>query len=589
MSTPPFRKTKIVATLGPVTSSPEMIEALIQQGVNVFRLNFSHGSHADHAVTIGHIQRIREEKSYNVAILQDLQGPKIRIGEVENGEVILVEGSTFRLSADPCVATAERASVSYPYLTEDIDVGSRILIDDGHMMIRVTGKEERTLVCEVVYGGPLRPKKGVNFPDAALQIAALSDKDKQDILFGIEHNVDFVALSFVQRPSDVLATKDFMSTRGAFIPLIAKIERQEAINNLEAIVDVADGVMVARGDLGVEIPTEHVPLAQKKIIRLCNQRAKPVITATQMLDSMIHSPRPTRAEASDVANAILDGTDAVMLSNETATGKYPLLAVQTMHNIALTIEAEMAAPDQNKTYPMPKGVQNIVQSVAAAACQMAHYLHASAIITATMGGSITRQVARNKPSRMIIAATPSKKSWRQLNLVWGVNPLLIIPSEDTDTLMRTIMEQALKAGLVAQGDTVIMTAGIPAGRPGTTNMIKVETVTKVLAHGMGLGHKIASGRAVLAHTAEEALAKVMDGDILITTMSTRDYMSVFDRIRALVTTEGGLTSHAAIVGMSLGIPVLLGVQDAFEIIREGGQITIDPSQGLIFTGVPNIT
>ncbi|PIQ25862.1 pyruvate kinase [bacterium (Candidatus Blackallbacteria) CG17_big_fil_post_rev_8_21_14_2_50_48_46] len=582
-----FRKTKIVATLGPATANPDMIEALIRQGVNVFRLNFSHGSHEDHLVTLNTIRSISQEKELNVAVLQDLQGPKIRIGEVENGEVELIDGSLFCITTETCVATAERASVSYPYLMEDIEVGSRVLIDDGHMELKVEEKTEQELVCRVVHGGPLRPKKGVNFPDAALQIAALSEKDKRDLAFAVQHKVDFIAVSFVQRPADVMEAKDYLTSKGAYIPVIAKIERQEAINNIEAIIDIADGVMVARGDLGVEIPTEDVPLAQKKIIRLSNRAGKPVITATQMLDSMIHSPRPTRAEASDVANAILDGTDAVMLSNETATGRFPLEAVETMHNIALTIEAEMARNASRRLPNQP--AQNIAAAVGTAACQMAHHLHATAIITATLGGSITRQVAKHRPSMVVIAATPHQKTCREMNLLWGTYPILITPSEDTDTLMRTILDQAIQHELVSQGDTVIMTAGIPAGQPGSTNMVKVETVTKVLANGMGLGHKIVSGRAVLAHTAEEAMSKVQEGDILITTMTTRDYMPLMDRISGIITSEGGLTSHAAIVGMSLGIPVLLGVANAFEIIREEGQITIDPNQGLIFTGIPNIT
>lgn len=582
-----FRKTKIVATLGPATQSEEMIKALIEQGVNVFRLNFSHGSHAEHLQTLTHIRTICQNYRLNVAVLQDLQGPKIRIGEVENNAVELIAGSRFCITTEPCIANTERASVSYPYLLEDIQVGARVLIDDGHMELKVEEKTDRELVCRVIHGGVLRPKKGVNFPDAVLQIAALSEKDKQDLAFAVAHKVDFVAVSFVQRPADIMEAKDYLTAQGAYIPVIAKIERQEAINNIEAIIDIADGIMVARGDLGVEIPTEDVPLAQKKIIHLCNRAAKPVITATQMLDSMIHSPRPTRAEASDVANAILDGTDAVMLSNETATGRFPLEAVATMHKIALTVEAEMARRMDRPLINQP--AQNIAAAVGAAACQMAHHLHASAIITATLGGSITRQVAKHRPSMMIIAASPHEKTCRQLNLLWGTYPLQITPSKDTDTLMRTILEQAIVNKLVNKGDTVIITAGIPAGQPGSTNMIKVETVTKVLAHGMGIGQRIVSGRAVLARSAEEAMSKVQEGDILITTMTTRDYMPLMDRLSGIVTVEGGLTSHAAIVGVSLGIPVLLGVTNAFEVIREEGQITLDPGQGLIFTGIPNIT
>lgn len=581
-----FRKTKIVATVGPSTDTPEMIEKLIVEGVNVFRMNFSHGTHEDHLRRLEYIREISAKLSVNVAVLQDLQGPKIRIGDVEGGAAQLIAGQPFYLGNTPVVASAERASVSYPYLLEDIADNTRVLIDDGNLELVVTGRNETELICEVIHGGILKPRKGVNFPDAALQIRALSDKDRNDLEFAVRHQLDFVAVSFVQRPSDIMETKDYLSSRGAYIPVIAKIERQEAINNMAAIIDIADGVMVARGDLGVEIPAEDVPLAQKRIIQLCNEAGKPVITATQMLDSMIQNPRPTRAEASDVANAILDGTDAVMLSNETAAGQFPLQAVRTMHNIALVIEAEMSKQFKGK---LPAGVQNISASVGAAACQMAHYLKATAIISATMGGSIIRQIAKHRPPVLIVCASPHERTLKIMNLVWGVYPVRIEAAEDTDALMRIILDETLKQNLVSKGDTVIMTAGIPAGQPGSTNMIKVETVTKVLATGMGLGHRIVSGRAIICKTPEEALAKIEDGDILIADMTSREYMPIINRVRAIITVEGGLTSHAAIVGMSLDIPVLLGVAEAFEIIREHGQITVDPGQGLIFTGVPNIT
>lgn len=583
-----FRKTKIVATLGPSTDTPEIIQQLILEGVNVFRMNFSHGTHEDHLKRLNYVREASERLGINVGVLQDLQGPKIRIGDVENGSVFLENGSRFEIMTETCVATAHKASVSYPYLLDDVQTGSRVLVDDGNMELIVTGHTPESLVCEVVHGGFLKPRKGVNFPDASLQIAALSQKDRRDLVFAVEHQVDFVAVSFVQRPSDVLEAKEFLSGQGVYIPIIAKIERQEAINNIESIIDVADGVMVARGDLGVEIPAEAVPLAQKDIIRRCNAAGKSVITATQMLDSMVSKPRPTRAEASDVANAILDGTDAVMLSNETAAGDFPLQAVRTMNNIALAIEAEMQKSFEAK--PLLKhNARNISASVGAAACQMASQLNASAIICATMGGSIVRHVAKHRPPMLVIAATPSETTLKRLSLVWGVFPIKINGAEDTDALMRVVLEQALAHQFVSKGDTVVMTAGIPAGQPGSTNMIKVETITKVLARGMGIGHGIVSGRAVVCHNAEEALTKVKEGDILITTMTAKDYMPIMSRVRGIVTTEGGLTSHAAIIGLSLEIPVLLGVENALEIIRENGQITVDPNQGLIFTGVPNIT
>lgn len=589
MSMENFRKTKIVATLGPATSSPEMIGQLIDAGVNIFRLNFSHGTHTDHQQVIEMIRMVREQKNSNVAILQDVQGPKIRIGQVENGAVTLVKGQTFCFCNETCVATAERASVSYPYLLEDIPIGATILVDDGKLEMKVTGKTEVDLVCEIVHGGVLTARKGVNFPNISLQIAAVTEKDKEDMLFGIANEVEFIAISFVQRASDVMVAKDFLSQHGAAIPIIAKIERQEAINNIEEIIDVSDGIMVARGDMGVEILTELVPVAQKKIIESCNRKATPVITATQMLDSMIHSPRPTRAEASDVANAILDGTDAVMLSNETAAGEFPIMAVKTMHNIAMTIEQQLTIRRMERR-ASEASAQNIAQAIGFAACQMASVLKASAIISATLGGAIARQVSRHRSNIPLIAATPHEKTWRTMNLLWGVYPLKIPRADDTDSLMRTILDEALAAGLIHQGDTVVLTAGIPAGLPGSTNMVKVETVTRVLAHGMGLGHRLVSGRALRADTAEVACAETQTGDILfVGGMTNRDYMPALQKAGGLITVEGGLTSHAAIVGMSLGIPVILGVTGELHEILTGELITLDPNQGLIFSGTPNMT
>jgi pyruvate kinase len=580
------RRTKIVATVGPACSSKEMISNLIKAGVNVFRLNFSHGKHEEHIENIRKIRESAKELDTIVAILQDVQGPKIRIGDVENGEVILEEGSTFCLTNKPLVANSSIASVTYENLLTDIKVASTILIDDGKIELIVTGKEEDKLVCTVTVGGPIRPRKGVNFPGTMLGISCITDQDRNDMTLAVKQRVDFIALSFVQKAGDIMEAKDFLSKFNSKIPIVAKIECQAAIDNLSDILSVSDGIMVARGDMGVELPTEDVPLLQKKIIKMCNNVGVPVITATQMLDSMVNNPRPTRAETTDVANAIFDGTDAVMLSNETAAGKYPLEVVKIMAKIAEKADEELI-----KNFALNyTGLQlyTISGSISMASTYIAQSLKAAAIITATYSGSSAKKIARFRSPAIIIAATPEPSTLRSLALVWGVKPILVAPAHDTDSMIKNVVELSVEQKLVKDGDIVVITTGSPIGVAGTTNIIKVEVVTTMLAQGMGLGKMIASGRAIFAYTPEEAISKVQKGDILITSMTDRDYMPAIEKCGALITEEGGLTSHAAIVAMSLGIPIILGVSDVFDKIHEDNIVTVDPRRGLIFAGSPKI-
>lgn len=579
------RRTKIVATIGPACSSKDMIKNLIQAGVNVFRLNFSHGSHDVHTQSIKNIREASKETESVIAILQDVQGPKIRIGDVENGEAILEEGKTFHLTNKPVTANSEIASVTYERLLEDINIGSTILIDDGKLELLVTDKDNEKLTCIVKVGGYIRPNKGVNFPGNSLGISCITEKDKNDMLLGVKQRVDFIALSFVQRPEDIMEAKEFLSHHNSRIPIIAKIECQAAIDNLEGILAVSDGIMVARGDMGVELPTEDIPLLQKKIIKMCNRFGVPVITATQMLDSMVSNPRPTRAETTDVANAIFDGTDAVMLSNETAVGKYPIDVVTTMAKIAQKADMELIS---SFSVDFKSQLYTISGSVSMAATYIAQSLKAEAILTATFSGSSAKKVSRYRPPSLIIAATPESNTLRQMALVWGVKPILIPPSHDTDSMIKTVVDMSREAKLIKDGDIVVITTGAPIGVAGTTNIVKVEVVTTMLAQGMGLGKQIAHGKTVFAYNHKEALEKVQDGDILVTTMTDIDFMPVIKKCGALITEEGGLTSHAAIVAMSLGIPVLLGVSDAFEKLNEGDIITVDPRRGLIFAGNPKI-
>lgn len=579
------RRTKIVATIGPACDSKEMIKNLIQAGVNVFRLNFSHGTHEVHTQVIKNIREVSKELDSVIAILQDVQGPKIRIGKVENDEAFLEEGKTFYLTNKPLVATSEIASVTYEKLLVDISVGSTILIDDGKLELLVTERDDEKLTCLIRVGGFIRPNKGVNFPGTSLGISCITDKDRNDMLLGIKQRVDFIALSFVQRAEDIMEAKDFLAKHNSKIPIVSKIESQAAIDNLEGILAVSDAIMVARGDMGVELPTEDIPLLQKRIIKMCNRFGVPVITATQMLDSMVSNPRPTRAETTDVANAIFDGTDAVMLSNETAVGKYPIEVVTTMSKIAQKADMELIS---NFSVDYTSQLYTISGSVSMAATYIAQSLNASAILTATFSGSSAKKVSRYRSPAVIIAATPEATTLRQMALVWGVKPILIPPSHDTDSMIKTVVDMATEAKLLKDGDIVVITTGAPIGVAGTTNIVKVEVVTTILAQGMGLGKQIAHGKTVFAYTPEEAVEKVEKGDILVTTMTDIDFMPAVEKCGAIVTEEGGLTSHAAIVSMSLGIPILLGVSDAFDKLKEGDIITVDPRRGLVFAGNPKI-
>jgi len=579
------KKTKIVATLGPSTSSDEMVAKLIEAGVDVFRLNFSHGSHETHRENIERVRRISKEIGRPIALLQDIQGPKIRVGEINGGQATLVPGQTFMLTTTPLEGNEQMASVSYPRLTEDVREGMKILLDDGLLELVVVEVKPEMLVTRVVVGGALKPRKGVNFPGSMLKISIITDKDKADLKFGAEMGIDLVAASFVQQASDVLEVKDFLAQLGKKTPIIAKIERREAVQNLREIIQVADGAMVARGDLGVEIPVEDVPIVQKQIIRGCNLEGKPVITATQMLDSMIRAPRPTRAEASDVANAILDGTDAIMLSNETAAGAYPLESVETMTRIAMQVERSMmpkVRPELEEGYIRP-----VQDSVAHAATRMVQELGASAIVTATYSGSSARMVAKYRPSCAIIAATPFEDVCRQMNLIWGVYPIKIVETDTVDELFQQAVAEATSAGLVEDGDQVIMVAGIPMGVPGTTNMVTVEMVSSIIARGMGLGQRPVCGVARVIFDPTLALESVNVGDVLVTENTDAAWNPAIEKASAIVVRNGGLTSHAAIVGLELNKPVILGVED-FDKIRDGSTITVDPLRGLIFSGAAKI-
>jgi pyruvate kinase len=451
----------------------------MQAGMDVARVNFSHGDHATHARTIRMLRELADQEGKLVAIMADLQGPKLRVGEIEDGQVLLKQGDSFTLTTRPVPGSLDAVHLPHPEIIRDLSMGQRVLLDDGQIELRVTGKTGTDLVCQVLVGGLLTSHKGVNLPGAHLRISSLTDKDKEDARFAMEQGVDFLALSFVRRPADVLELRQFLQSHNGDVPIIAKIEKPEALDVFDEILKISDGVMVARGDLGVETPPEEVPFHQKEIIYAANCAGKPVITATQMLQSMIEHPQPTRAEASDVANAILDGTDAAMLSGETAIGAYPVAAARTMNNIAANAEAHLphdrwaqfldAHLDQLHSIPVTEAISQVTVEVALA-------VGAKAIVTSTMSGTTARMVARHRPSMPVIAATPNPKTLRRLALVWGVEPVLIEGFEDTDEMIHLTVEVACEAGIVSWGDVIVITAGIPFGGTGTTNFLKVHTV-----------------------------------------------------------------------------------------------------------------
>ena len=581
-----MRKTKIVCTIGPASESVEKLVELINSGLNVCRLNFSHGDFEEHGARIVNIREAAKQTGKTVGILLDTKGPEIRTNTMENGAIELEEGSEIIVSMTEVVGTTEKFSITYPGLIDDVHVGSKILLDDGLIGLEVLdiNKTDGEIKTKVLNPGTLKNKKGVNVPNVSVNLPGITEKDANDIVFGIEQGIDFIAASFVRRASDVLEIRELLEKHNAaHIQIISKIENQEGVDNIKEILEVSDGLMVARGDLGVEIPAEEVPLVQKDLIKQCNALGKPVITATQMLDSMQRNPRPTRAEASDVANAIFDGTDAIMLSGETAAGSYPVEAVQTMHSIASRAEQALNYSEilqQRSKQVGPSITDAIGQSVVHTALN----LNASAIVAPTESGYTAKIVSKYRPQSPIVAVAANDSVARRLSLVWGVTPVVGERVNTIDDMLDHAVNDAVKTGVVAHGDLVVITAGVPVGESGATNLLKVQVVGDVLAKGQGIGRKAAVGKVVIAKTAEEANAKMTEGAILVTNSTDRDMISAIEKAGALITEEGGLTSHAAVVGLNLSIPVIVGVENATSVFSEDQDITVDASRGVVYNG-----
>ncbi len=573
------KKTKIVCTMGPSTDLDEILRELVLNGLNVCRFNFSHGSHEEHRIRMDRTKRIREELNEPIAILLDTKGPEIRTGEFE-GKIKLEEGAKFVVTMDECIGNNERCTVSYKGMINDVKVGDTILIDDGLVALNIEKIEGNDIFTTVQNSGVVSSRKGVNLPGVVINLPAITEKDIEDIKFGIEQGIDFIAASFVRKASDVLEIRKVLEDNNASdIQIISKIESHEGVENIDSILQVSDGIMVARGDMGVEIPSEEVPIVQKMIIKKCNELAKPVITATQMMDSMIRNPRPTRAEVTDVANSIYDGTDAIMLSGETAAGKYPIEAVKTMSRIAIRTEETLDYKVVN-SYNKNSAEITVTDAISHATCTTAMDLEAKAIITSTSSGYTTRMVSKFRPEAPIIAATQDEKVMRRLSLIWGTYPVMSGFAENTDEVVEESISATMKAGFVNPGDVVVITAGVPVGKTGKTNLIRVSVITEFIGRGVGIGKGCIEGVARVLRPGEEC-DDFAEGDILVTIGTDRDMVKYIEKASAIVTEAGGMTSHAAIVGINLGVPVIVSVKDITTEIKTGDKIKVEPESGSI--------
>ena len=576
----PIRKTKIVCTMGPNLFEKHLIAPLMKAGMNVARFNFSHGTYETHQHYYDEVCRIRDELGLPVATMLDTKGPEIRVRSFKNGRVTLQNGQLFTLTTDEVEGDEERVSITYKELPQDIAVGSSILIDDGLIGMQVERIDGADIVCRVLNGGVVSNNKGVNIPNAHLSMPFISEKDHQDVLFAIKNGYDFIAASFTRCADDIMQIRHILQENNCHtINIIAKIENMEGVENIDEILRVVDGVMVARGDLGVEVPLEDVPSLQKKLIQRGIAAGKPVITATQMLDSMIKNPRPTRAEATDVANAIYDGTSAIMLSGESAVGAYPVEAVETMVRIALRAEADM---DYIRRFSRDTSAStDVTNAISHATVTSAHDLNASAIITVTKSGSTARILSRYRPACVIVGCTTEKHVWRQLALSWGTVPLMIAEESNTDDLFEHAVDAAVQNGLVHDGELVVLTAGVPLGISGTTNLMKVHVVGHLLSRGQGLhGGKVVAPLCVIRNLEKDA-KNFNTGDVIVCHQTTREMFSMLRKSSAIVLEDDNPEGHGAIAGMSLDIPVIIGAKNATNILKSGAVVTVDGEKGTV--------
>lgn len=581
-----MKKTKIVCTIGPASDSEEVLRELFKEGLNVCRLNFSHGTHEEHQIRIDRIKKIRQELNLPIAIMLDTKGPEIRLKNFGVASVMLSKGQQFTLTTRDVTGDETICSVTYTNLAKEVKPNDRILIDDGLIELRVEKIADGTdIVCTVMSDGPVSNHKGINIPGVKIKLPFLSEQDISDLKFGVKNEVDFVAASFTRGPADILSIRKVLEEEnGNNIHIIAKIENQEGVDSIDKILEVTDGIMVARGDLGIEIPPEQIPMVQKMIIRKTLRASKPVITATQMLDSMTHNPRPTRAEVTDVANAIFDGTSAIMLSGETAAGRYPVETVKMMNRIAVTAESSLNYEKIVGAVAREHSL-TITNAIAHATCSMAIEMNAQVIVTATASGETPRALSKYKPKAPIVAVTPSEETARRLSLNWDVYPIVTPYFNSTDEMFERCINLAKEHGYVREGELAVLTAGVPIGLVGSTNLLKVETVGKILLKGKGTGiHSVVTGRVKVIRTEQDLLTDFADGDIIVTE-STNDLMNSFiERAGAVITENGNLSGHAAMMGLNLSKPTIVGAKEATSVLHNGDIITLNGKTGVVVKG-----
>jgi len=573
---------KIVCTIGPASESYEVLASMVKAGMNVARLNFSHGDYEGHERKLDLVRQVERDLDVPIAALLDTKGPEIRTGSVEGGEITLTEGSIVVLTEVPCLGTPERVHVNCYSLAEYLPVGQNVYIDDGTLHLQVESTAGQDIMCKVIVGGVLRNNKGVNVPGAAVPLPAFSEKDREDIAWGIQRNMEYLALSFVKTRADISEARRLVKSLNGSIKVIAKIETYEAVQNIEEIVDESDGVMVARGDLGVEIPTEDVPLVQKQIIELCRSKGKVVIVATQMLDSMIRNPRPTRAEANDVANAVLDGADAVMLSGESASGAYPVQAVATMRRIVDRAEKEIAVLSKQNRRRRPS-LASVPDAVSDAAVLISQQVDAAAIICLTKSGATAKMIGKYRPTCPIYGVTPSRSVWRELALWWGIHPLRLHELSDVTVAAKESIAACLKSGQIREGELVVITAGIPLAHSGITNMVEVLTTGEIILTGVSLIKKNACGKVCIARDAKEAEEKATDGCVLVVRHLSSEYNPVLGKVGAVIS-ESEACYYGNTLTLEHDVPCVMGVRDALFTLSDGMEVTVDGPRGLIYRG-----
>lgn len=576
-----MRKTKIICTLGPASETEDVLRQMVLAGMDIARFNFSHGTHEEHQKKLDIIHRLRQELHVPLATLLDTKGPEIRLGCFENKSITLQEGDRFTLTTEPILGNQQRASISFAGLPNDVQPGDAILIDDGLIELRAENITSGEIECVVINGGPVSDHKGINVPNVQLSIPYVSQRDREDILFGIQAGFDFIAASFVRSAQDILQIREILDQANCSdLRIIAKIENAQGVSNIDEIIRVSDGIMIARGDMGVEIPFESVPVIQKMIIKKVYNSGKYVITATQMLDSMIKHPRPTRAEATDVANAIYDGTSAIMLSGETAAGKYPVESVATMAKIAMCAEQDI---DYRSRFNLRAHEANrdVTNAISHATCTTAHDLEAAAILTVTQSGHTARMISKYRPAVPIIGCTVNERVYRQLAMSWGIYPVLCQEQQDADSLFAHAVQRAKEEKYVQDGDLVVITAGVPLGIPGTTNLIKVQTVGDVILTGRGIGSKRVRANVCVAHSEAEARATFVPGDILVIDNTSNEMLDLLKKASGIITSQNNVNSHAAIVGLTLEIPVIVGAANCTTVLRSNTTIILDAEKGIV--------